>query len=461
MEQFFGRITSIPGADGFGFIGIASVTKEDGSPHGLATTEDIFLHQDDCSIPLKVGVPLMFEVVPDRKREGAFRAIGATQHVATALIPVGEAAIPGFAMEVPSVRTKMEIARSERLPVHRGMKQVPRDTVNQVVENQPMPRIPRDNDIPDDENTKEALLRWLLSLLFTNLANFGTDFRILDSTDVELDRLVDETAENYRAMGIEQQIEVLRTDVASFKGVRKTLAFILEENLVRRDSVIPIQYLPDLFMAVPVWYFWVNQNERGEVSKDWNNTDPRTHQAVKHFCGLFPSQKWYDTFQLFNRRVRTLQQYKGETIPPEIARRMRKAVEHFDYVVIATPYHDQAGKDWQDIDWLRAIDPYILGFKKGVPFFFVLGRYSDVGTFPLMNELVADTIEFLRTRKQKLQGFNQIRSPYWCQVGDHAGLGSDPFGDYLMKHVDQLLVAFETGTLFDWLRGDDASAPAK
>jgi len=155
-----------------------------------------------------------------------------------------------------------------------------------------------------------------------------------------------------------------------------------------------------------------------------------------------------------NRRVRTLKQYKGEVIPPNVARRMRKAVELFDYVVIATPYHDQAGMDWQDLQWLRAIDPYILGFKKGIPFFFILARFSDTGTFPLFNELIADTIEFLRVRKEKLDGFNLVNNPYWCNVEKLDMMGIPYFGNYLMQHVGQLLAAFEAGNLFDWLRGE-------
>ncbi|MBI4022075.1 MAG: hypothetical protein HY372_01865, partial [Candidatus Andersenbacteria bacterium] len=152
-----------------------------------------------------------------------------------------------------------------------------------------------------------------------------------------------------------------------------------------------------------------------------------------------------------------LKQYKGEVIPPQVARRMRKAVELFDYVVIATPYHDQAGKDWESIEWLRAIDPYVLGFKKGIPFFFVLARFSDAGTFPLFNELVADTVEFLRARKEKLNGFNQINNPYWCHSDKQKGCSESPFGNYLKRHVNQLLAAFEAGNLFDWLRQEEVA----
>ena len=460
--RYFGRIVSVPGADGFAFIGIGSVTQEDGSPHGLNTVNDIFLHRDDCAAKLEVGIEVTFDAVPDRKRaEGMYRAVGAVKHIEVELLPRNEQSIPGFAIMVPPVREKQELALRKRLPVHAGMKLVPEETVSQVVINEPMPRIPRVNDIPRDEETKQELVQWFLSILFPSMASFGADYRILDYTDAELDSEVEETAENYRLIGLEQQIEVMRSEVQRFKETRGALTLILEDDLVRRDTVIPIRYLPDLFMAVPVWYFWVNPETQNDAEQDWENPDPKPHATVKHFCELFPSQRWCDTFQLFNRRIRTLKQYKGEVIPPQVARRMRKAVELFDYVVIATPYHDQAGMDWQSIDWLRAIDPYILGFKKGIPFFFVLARFSDAGTFPLFNELVADTIEFLRANKQKLNGFNQIDTPYWCHADKRRVCGQSYFGEYLMRHVDQLLDAFEAGNLFDWLRQEEVAIPTK
>ena len=146
-----------------------------------------------------------------------------------------------------------------------------------------------------------------------------------------------------------------------------------------------------------------------------------------------------------------------------IAKRMAKAVTLFDHVVIATPYHDEAGLDWNNPEWRRAIDPYVLGFKKGLPCFFVIGRFSDTGTFPLFNELLADTIEFLRTNQQKLKAFNDIYQPFWHHeptanepADDDAMYGYETekmFGDYLMDHIDRLLGEFERGTLFDWLRG--------
>lgn len=457
MKRYIGRIATIPGDDGYAFIGIGSVMKDDGSEHDLGTRVDIFLHKDECRDPLMVGMEVTFDVVPDRVRgDGTYRAVGASKVVECELLPAQGNAIPGFPLTIAPVSSNGGTNVAVRLPVHTSMKDVPAETVALVSANRPLPGVSRDfGDIPRDEEAKHRLTQWLLTMLFPQLIGFEADYRILGYSDAELDQIVHETVNDYSAMGLEQEVEVVFAEVKRFKDVRAALGMIVEEDLVRPDTVIPIQYLPDLFMAVPVWYFWFPPREMAVAQKQWENGDPSPHEAVRHFCGLFPSQRWCDTFQLFNRRTRTLRQYKGEVIPPAAIRRMRRAVELFDYVVIATPYHDMAGKDWEDLEWIRAIDPYILAFKKGIPFFFVLARFSDSGTFPLFNELVGDTIEFLRNRKVKLNGFNRVNSPFWCHADGSEVARMGQFGEHLKNHVDKLLAAFESGNLFDWLRANN------
>jgi len=153
-------------------------------------------------------------------------------------------------------------------------------------------------------------------------------------------------------------------------------------------------------------------------------------------------------------------QYQGEHLPPHIIRILTLAKPIFTYVAVLTPYHDVAGKDWQDIAWIRAIDPYLVGFQKGLPVMFILGRFSDSGIFPGFHQLVADTVNFLRVNKEKLAGFNAVSSPFWFtwqrkdrdQQRDSCFNG--PLGDHLIAHTNQLLQAFELGHLFDWLRGE-------
>ncbi len=474
--RYLGRIASIPGANDFAFIGIGSVTQEGGSPHDLNTAQDIFLHKDDCAAELKVGMEISFDAIPDRKRgNDTFRAVGAIEHIEVELLPRNR-------------RPKTALALREHLPVHAGMKFVPEEMVSRVIANNPMPCIPRVNNIPQDEATKLGLVQWLLSTFFPNMASFGSEHNIFNQTDVELDHEVGELAENYRLLGLEQEIEVIRSEEKRFKEVRGALTLMFEENLIRHDTIIPIHYLPDLFMAVPVWYFWVNQEDQAVAQERITEVQKRimddsglalddSHPIIQHFCQLFPSRNWQVTFRLFNSDLRTFQQYDGELIPSSVASRMRKAVEFFDFLVIATPYLDRAGKGWEDIKWPRSVDPYVLGFKKGIPFFFVLARFSGTGTFPIFNELVADTTEFLRENKQKLDGFKRGRSPRWyqrwCQEKERQlfkpshsteemmehqrqmHLLVPGISDFLKQHADRLLNSFEAGSLFNWLRGEE------
>jgi len=334
------------------------------------------------------------------------------------------------------------------------MKFVPDETVDQVIKNNPMPRISRVNDVPDDASEKEKLLKQLLRMLFPGMSDFGSDYSILTVDDSALNAKLKEAKASYRKARLRREQDVMKSEVKRFKETRGALKLMLEDNIVRRDSIIPINYLPDLFMATPVWYFhsggFLNEYY---VFKTWEVNDPMIYSWIWEFCNLFPkSQRWMDTFQMFNYRVRTLDMYKGEVIPPYISQRMNQASKVFDYVVIATPYHDQAGNEWQNLKWERPIDPYVIGFKKGVPFFFILGRFSGTGTFPLFNDLVADTTEFLRANKDKLIGFNGRRR--WWTKTDSGITADNKHGDYLKHHTDMLLKAFDQGILFDWLRGE-------
>lgn len=366
--------------------------------------------------------------------------------------------IIGFTIIIPPKRSAAEIAIRGRLPVHAGMKFVPEEIVTKVIENEPMARVSRVNDIPNDGETKEKLLRQLLAMTFPEMIHFGSDYAISYHNDKLLDSAAKETEANYKKAGMTSEIGIMKNKILEFKKTRGGLKFILDNDLVNRSNIIPISYLPDMFMAVPVWYFYANSNALERINSRWSANGPRTTAWIADFCDLFPSQRWVDTFQLFNYRARGLDRYSGEIIPPNITKRMVGASEHFDYVVVATPYHDEAGYEWKKLKWERAIDPYLIGFKKGVPFFFILGRFSGTGTFPLLNELVADTIDFLRKNKESISGFDGIERQ-WNMAGhnaledNYANTGTE-HGAYLMKHVDMLLKAFEQGILFDWLRGE-------
>ncbi|MFH1632135.1 MAG: hypothetical protein ABIA47_03940 [bacterium] len=82
---------------------------------------------------------------------------------------------------------------------------------------------------------------------------------------------------------------------------------------------------------------------------------------------------------------------------------------------------------------------------------FFLGRWSDSGLFPLIGEMVADTISFLRTNKERLEGFGQ--SPYWHTPDGSANGSLLHAGDVLQGRAREMIRHFEAGTLFNYLRG--------
>ena len=146
-------------------------------------------------------------------------------------------------------------------------------------------------------------------------------------------------------------------------------------------------------------------------------------------------------------------------MPPNLVRIMRQAKELFDYVVIMTPYHDTASKEWSDPNWLRNIDPIMVGFLKGLPHMFVLGRWSGTGVFPMLLDCIADTSNHLRLNKHLLRNFKS--NTYWYKgKRESSMLSQNDQGDNgLTKFADKILLAYDNGLLFPFLRGELKDIP--
>lgn len=452
-SRYRGVIASVPKGGPFGFISGQSCVQANGEPHDFPNHENIFIHQDDCAAPLSVGMMLSFEVIDDTTRGShRLRAQAAIEVAESTIVPAHEHMIPGFGLTVEN-NGALSLAR-EAHPWHIRAKQMPAETVQKVVENQPMPTIPRSTRSTTFTAEQSAeFLRAVLYSIYPSLRGFGTDFGAASFDDTELDARVKSASEDLQSLNMNSACDAMLAEVASFRGIRSVLKMAHEDGLIRPDMLIPMRYLPDLFMAVPVWFYYTQASRQSDINHALAVEDPMVAESTHFFVNQFPNDRWADVFQMFNRRVRPLSLYQGDIIPPQIIRRIKTAIEAFDYVVIATPYHDVAGKDWGNLEWLRSIDPYVLGFKKGLPMFFVLGRFSDAGTFPLFNEMVADTVLFLETNKEKLIGFSKAGNPYWSIPSTHA-TSAFKLGDRLMARVDELLKAFADGNLFNWLRGE-------
>ena len=81
QQRYRGVIASVRQGEGYGFISIQSCLRANGDSHGLPTSENVFIHQDECADEIKVGMALAFEAVEDLKRQGCFRAQAATRWV--------------------------------------------------------------------------------------------------------------------------------------------------------------------------------------------------------------------------------------------------------------------------------------------------------------------------------------------------------------------------------------------
>lgn len=454
LIKYCGTIVSVPENSDFGFIGINTVTQENGNPHELETDKDIFLHSDDCenNCPLSVGTSVLFYINDDIHRgEGHYRAFGATEIINAEMVPADEFPIEGFnAMTTVDNHGLIEYPRTD---YHINAKHIPEEEIEKVLGNDPFSEI-SPVIVDRSEEEKKRLLACMLKMFFPALSQFNANYDSLSEDDSSLDEAVIENEKNLSELDMDSQIEDIRKEVIRFKSLKHVLKLLYDNDLVRTDTIIPIKYLPDLFMAVPVWYFWVEPNKIDFVEQRWRHEDPKPQEEIIYFCNLFPNQKWCDVFQMFNRRIRSLKRYKGDKIPPLVSQRLLTAIKAFDYVVIATPNHSEAGQDWQDLEWLQMIDPYVLGFKKGIPHIFVLARFSDSGTFPLYLDMVADTIDFLHQNKQKLSGFNEVHNPYWYQVNTKRDC-VDNLGDKLIQRTDELINAYEMYDLFNWLKTPD------
>jgi hypothetical protein len=273
--------------------------------------------------------------------------------------------------------------------------------------------------------------------------------------------MIEETIGLYNENGLEGQVESLQKEYDQFKKVREAFTLMHNNNLLNHSSVIEVKYLPELTYAFPVCF--VSTKEGFQDNSD--NDDPEPDEVVKFFADSVGSREYAWFYQIYNRRTRPLSKFQGKDImPPNLVKIMKQAKDLFDCVVIMTPYHDLASREWSDPNWLRNIDPVMVGFLKGLPYMFILGRWSGTGIFPMLLDCIADTSNHLKLNKHLLENFK--RNSFWYR--GFGGPDSIP-NSYLSKdgresnglesYVDRLLFAYDKGLLFPFLHGELASDP--
>jgi hypothetical protein len=291
----------------------------------------------------------------------------------------------------------------------------------------------------------EEFLRNMWPMLEEDQLGFPVSFSLDEEDDPQEVECLSEIIEANQRLGLDQQAETeLPKLLRHFSSVRGTLRFMRQSGLLLPHTILPDSQLPHFLVTAPVWYVGGHH----QFAYDTASPDPRPDKFVRFMAKRLGTQRLADWFQIWNRRSRPFSDYAGDAIPHYLLDLIGHATEVFDYVVIATPFHDVASKEWADPNWQRLIDPYLLAFHEDLPsMFFFLGRWSNTGVFPLAAEMTASTIAYLHKHIDQIPA--AFKNPYWSNVDDNGA--SCRSGNELYASVAPALEAFDEGNLFSWL----------
>lgn len=423
--------------DGYSFLGGVRRGYET-----IATNSDVFVPHE-----MKVGEIVQFdELHTDPKRPGKFRTEDAS--------PIKNALVAASDSNNNSVAPYDLMRKSA---YHKTAKAIDTEQVKKALENQPFAEVVLEKIQQKESKNLASLAENFLQENFAMLTELDISYSVTDEIDLAAEREVVKKGQAiYKGQGLDGMVASLATEYKNFCGVRECFKLMHQNNILSAETVISNYYLPDLLVTAPVWFVGSKEG----LSDNRRSEDPSPDHAVKFFCNQVNSKEFAWLYQIYNRRTRPLSAFSGRDIMPlKIVELLDKAKKVFDYIVIATPYHDIASKEWTDPQWLRNIDPFLIGFQKDLPFMFFLGRWSGTGLFPLMCDMIADTINHLRINKAKLRNFNA--NSYWhkglriIHNGDVLQLdGGNEKNNVLEPFADELIAAFERGKLFEFLRGE-------
>jgi hypothetical protein len=371
---------------------------------------------------------------------------------------------------------------------HPLAKRVPADALLQVERNRPFEDYPRavyswkrvfEGEGEDCEDISESywqavenfLRRTFHSLTFIPEISFDVR-RIAEKTER---KAFNAAIARYRAAQMSGQAALLKELYDGLCALRIVLKDAEQSNLL--ETVFPVRYLPELLLASPVWFI----NYKGR----WDVEDHEFELGViRYFCDLGVTDQFAYLFQIYNTRVRYFDEFSGRDIMPlYIVELIRQVRNLFDYLVIATPYHDIASREWGDMRWVRNVDPFLLGFVRQVPeLVFFLGRWSGRALFPRVGDMIADTIDHLEKSKALLANLNE-GSTRWYKTETRVDFESVAIGPRLrpiesysvpkgtrprtaldqerwrkgnhslVRFASAVAGKFEEGDLFSWLRG--------
>jgi hypothetical protein len=289
--------------------------------------------------------------------------------------------------------------------VHARAKRIPPELVAQALRNEPFEDYPRAiyacKRVCDQggearnrfnqsyRHTAEAFLRRMFhSLTFIPEISFDIE----NYSEQKEQKALDVTGVKFEHGGqLRAQVRSLSESYIGFRALRTVFRNAAQRDCFDMETVVSLRYLPELLMAAPVWFITYR---RGFISAS----------AVEYFCNLGASDQFAYLFQIYNHQLRSFDQfYSRDVMPVPILDLVTQVRQLFDYLVIATPYHDFAAREWTKAErqrWTHNIDPFLLGFLGQIPeYMFFLGRWSGTGMFPLIDDMIADTIQHITTNK--------------------------------------------------------------
>lgn len=272
------------------------------------------------------------------------------------------------------------------------------------------------------------------------------------------------------------QVRALSESYIGFCALRTVFRNAAQRECFDMETVVPSRYPPELLMAAPVWFI---TSRRGPVSSS----------EVDYFCNLGVSDQFAYLFQIYNHQARSFDEFNSRNVMPvPILDLVTQVRQLFDYLVIATPYHDIAAREWTKAErqrWVNNIDPFLFGFLAQIPeYMFFLGRWSGTGMSRLIGDMIADTIQHISTNKELLAQLSGDRwykqddnRNEWNRLGGEEGPRLRPMKEYvpargwlprskskyevwkketrpLVKFASNINQRFQNGELFSWLRGE-------
>ncbi|MES2023792.1 MAG: hypothetical protein V4439_03855 [Patescibacteria group bacterium] len=389
----------------------------------------------------------------------------------------------GFSVGTVELEQVVRLHPSQTL--HRKPRFASPELVSQAIRNNPLETIPRwafSDELKSSSVFREALPNLKESFFKTNflmLADMGITF---DTSPAEATSLISKRVSEKQHLGA--HIAALHVSFNAFKSVFDFMGLMIEKGrfeekhltavytmctayvalgndavrgarlmkpiglqvdfnreryIFELPTVLPNSNLPEVLLAMPVVYF-------GDLQDSVNAEDPHVSDRAQFICDAVGSKSFAWFYQMYNRRDRGIKNFPNlDPIPTDYLEFRPQLRELVDLEFIATPYHHVAAMEWVNPEWLAGIDPLSITMHKNIPFFTVMKRWSGSGIFPLLCDLMANTIDHISNNKNALDKFSE--STYWYK-GNGAYLGSG-----LKKFAEQVVQKFSEEKVFEFLRG--------